>query len=57
MNYHGIGGVGKSSLLRRLEAELLEEAELPEDEARTACERARASLQAWCRALGRGKSR
>lgn len=49
INYYGIGGVGKSALLRRLEAELLRDGDLPEDEARSACEEARTQL----RKLGR----
>lgn len=49
INYYGIGGVGKSALLRRLEAELLRDGDLPEDDARSACEEARTQL----RKLGR----
>ena len=44
MNYYGLGGAGKSSLLRRLEEELLGDGELPEDEARAACLAAREKL-------------
>lgn len=45
MNYYGLGGAGKSALLRRLEEELLGDRELADDEARAACLAVRERLQ------------